>query len=178
MTLTPMDQKRLVDAMNAYDANVFYDQTFYEVNARLRSSGEAGKLDIAGITFWKRVRTGSWVKPLLRTPEKEVRAATSEAFGFASMRDDGAALGALAVLPGYGNHGALATALLCAWDQDHYAVMDVRAHRALELVGHGVTSRRAVPYLQRVRELRDDLRLHRPETTARDVDKALFIMGG
>lgn len=171
---------RLTSAIEAYDAHPgpVYDEIFHEVNDRIRRSGDAGKMDIAAITVWKRSTQGRWMKGMLRTPEADVRAATRAAFAKAKESDLDA-LRALAVLPGYEGMGPLATALLCAADPEHFGVMDRRAHKALDLFGLGVGRRRGMTlrYLERVRELRDELRPSRPGTTARDVDKGLFMLG-
>lgn len=176
MTLTSAQRDDLIAAMDSYP--VLYDEVFFQVNERLKESGEAGKLDIAAITFWKRVRpTRRWVEPLMLKRDVDVRAVTREAF--ASGRHDRAALRALAALPGYGNQGPLATALLCAWDPEHFAVMDVHAHNGLKMLGLGVDrgSGEAIRYLEQARKLRDELRPDRPRTTARDVDKGLYLLG-
>ena len=40
--------RRLLDAMDQYDP--YYDEVFWEVNARMRERGQAGKLDLAALT--------------------------------------------------------------------------------------------------------------------------------
>jgi len=170
--------ERLLLGIDAYDRDggLVYDEIFREVHDRIASNGDAGKIDIAAIAVWKRSAQGAWTGPLLGRPEAEVRAATSQAF---SAEDDRAALGSLAVLPGYERQEALPTALLCAYDPVRYAVMDRRALAALASLGLGVGRTRGMTlrYLAQVRELRDQLADVRPGTTARDVDKGLFMVG-
>lgn len=126
--------------------------------------------------MWKRSAQGAWTGPLLGRPEAVVRAVTRQAF---SAEDDQAALRSLAVLPGYESQEALPTALLCAYDPARYAVLDRRALAALASLGLGVGRTRGVTlrYLAQVRRLRDQLADARPGTTARDVDKGLFMVG-
>ena len=116
--------------------------------------------------------------PLLRTPEAEVRAATGSAFG--AIGDDARALGALSALPGFKTMAALATVVLSAFDPVELGVMDDRAFTGLEIIGLSIERGwgETVRYLVRLREIRDCLRQHRAEVTARDVDKGLFILGG
>lgn len=180
MTLSDAHRQALVHALEVYDtpAGSVYDEILHEVHDRIARAGDAGKVDIAAITFWKRSGQGSkWISALLQRPESEVRAATRAAF---AADDDGQALAALAVLPGFKQKEAMSTALLCAYDPMNYPVMDRRALKALDAIDHGVGRHRGMTlrYFTTVRELRDALTTERPGTTARDVDKALYVLGG
>ena len=167
---------RLLEAIDAYDGET-YDEVFREVHDRIASSGSAGKMDIAAITFWKRSGQGAWIKDLLNVPEETVRTTTAAAFAAA---DDGAALDALAVLPGFHRKEAIATALLSAADPQNFGVMDRRTLQALAALGRGVGTSRGLTlrYLTAVRDLRDELATVRPGLTARDIDKGLYVLGG
>jgi len=185
--LTNAQVSQLLDAIDVYETNCEYDSVFCDVHDRLAAAGAAGKLDIAALVFWKRAAQGKWVKKFLSTPEETVLAATRAAFAAAQ---DGSALVELAVLDGFKTMGPIATTVLCAFNPDHWAVMDRRALRGLTRLGHGLPRRRrgrTVAYLRRVRELRDCLRRaampserwrqRQPGITARDVDKGLFVIG-
>ena len=113
---------------------------------------------------------------LLKIPEVEVRAITRA--GFEAVIDPNA-LAALASLPGFKQRGVMSTALLCAYDPVRYGVMDRWALKGLTTLGRGVgrSLGMTVRYLEVVRALRDELRTTRPSTTARDIDKALFMLG-
>ncbi len=176
--LTDEARHRLIETIDAYDTptGLIYDEIFHEVHDRIERSGDAGKIDIAAITFWKRSGQGKWIGRLLQVPETEVRAATRQAF---QAKTDQAALEALAVLPGFKQKEAISTALLCAYDPTEYAVLDRRALSALNTLGYGVGKSLGMTlrYLDTVRALRDDVRTIRPGTTARDLDKALYVLG-
>ncbi len=179
MALTEGTKDHLLAALDSYGSGTGreYDELFYEVHNRISEAGDAGKMDIAAITFWKRSGQGKWIGDLLRRPEVEVRAATRAGF---TAGDDRAALTALAELPGFKRQEAIATALLCACDPMRFGVMDRRALKALALMGRGVGSSRGmtIRYLETIRGLRDEVAASRPGTTARDIDKALFMLGG
>lgn len=169
---------RLLAAIDAYDTGdgLIYDEVFREVQDRIASTGEADKIDIATLAFWKRSAQGAWISDLLRIPESTVRAATRSAF---EATEDLIALQRLEVLPGYAAHGPLATALLTAYAPNTYAVLDDRALLALDRLGIPLSRKRGltVRYFSRVRELRDGLTPRRPGVTTRDIDKGLFMIG-
>ncbi|GAA1738118.1 hypothetical protein [Luedemannella helvata] len=172
--LTDHNAHRLIAAIAKYDSNAAYDGVFAEVHTRLRDAGEAGKADIAIIAFWKRIRLdATWVGNLLSMPEEDIRRATRSAFGQAGDRE---ALSELAVLPGFRTWGAMATALLCAYDPLRWPVMDRNAFEGLRQLGQRVDGK-APTYFRDVRQLRDQLVRYRPGTTVREIDKALFIIG-
>lgn len=106
-----------------------------------------------------------------------MRETTKAAFAAAT---DAEALRALATLPGFASKEAIPTALLAAFDPVRYAVMDRRARAALDVLGFGVGTSRGLTsrYLERVRELRDQIRPTAPTITASDVDKGLWVLGG
>lgn len=158
--------------------NPHYDELFTWVQERVSSQGAAGKPELAALAFWKRLNCNTrWVEQLLSKTEAEVSALTRGAVEAA--REPGSdPLGALDRLPGVGGTYAFASALLCAIDADHWPVYDRRAGRAIQtLLGRPLTSHgagRYREYVELVRSLRDD---HPELRTARDIDKALFIIG-
>jgi hypothetical protein len=171
--------ERLSAAIDAYDeqGGKVYDEVFVEVQKRIAASGCAGKLDIAAITVWKRSAQGSrWIGRLMSESEGRVREVTRAAF---AAKGDGAALNALAVLPGYESQGPLATALLSAYRPADFGVMDRRARAGLKSLDRGVGTSKGMTlrYFKKVRELRDDLAALRPGVTARDIDKGLYVLG-
>jgi len=172
--LSTENRGRVLAAIDAYDATgSFYDQVFAEIGQRIRDADEAGILDLAALILWKRSGQGSWVKDLLSTPEREVRAITREAF---AVSGDASVLGTLAALPGFKSEGPIATALMAARDPHDWGVLDVRATNALRSVGRPIGNKRGktLRYLAEVRRLRDDLARERPGMSAREVDKGLW----
>jgi hypothetical protein len=165
----------LLDAMGQYSQN--YDEVFIEVGQRIREYGEAGKLDLAALICWKRSGQGKWVSELMDLPDAEVRAATRKALAATTDQDR---LDALAVLPGFRQKYAIATAVLAAHDPENFAVLDWRALKALKRLGWPVIPGRGetLRYLDRVRNLRDQVHDRRPNATARNVDQALWVIGG
>jgi hypothetical protein len=165
----------LLDAMDQYSQS--YDEVFIEVGERLREYGEAGKLDLAALICWKRSGQGKWVSELMELQDAEVRAATRKALVASTDQDR---LDALAVLPGFRQKYAIATAVLAAYDPENFAVLDRRALKALERLGCPVIRGRGetLRYLDRTRDLRDQVRDGRPSVTARNVDQALWVIGG
>jgi hypothetical protein len=173
----PPSPEDLLAAIDDYDEkHHHYDDVFREVQDRIAQHGEAGKLDLAALTLWKRSAQGAWVSSLLHTDEKSVREATRRAF---EASDDLQALGALAVLPGFASQAAMATAVLAAHCPREYGVMDRHALKALTAYGRDVGRSRGqtLRYLDAVRVLRDDLAAVRSGITARDVDKGLYVYG-
>jgi hypothetical protein len=177
-TLDASQRERLLAAIDAYTeaGGHAYDELFVQVQRRIAASGSAGKLDVAAITFWRRLAQGSWIGDLLRMSEGSVRRATGCAF---TAADDRGALRALAELPGFDAQGPLATALLCANRPYDFAVMDRRAKAGLKSLGRGLGTSRGMTlrYFRKVRQLRDELATLRPGLTARDIDKGLYMLG-
>lgn len=131
---------------------------------------------MAALITWKRAGQGAWVKPLLATPEEQVRAVTRTAF---VADGDRAVLQALADLPGFKQQAAMATALMAAYDPQEWGVLDSRACITLADLGRPVGNQRGktLRYVATVRGLRDELAERRPGIIARDVDKGLFVLG-
>lgn len=171
-------QADVLAAVDRYDVEVgpAYDEVFAQVHDRITATGTAGKADIATIAFWKRSAQGTWAGKLLKVADHDVRIVTATAFAAGT---DAEALHALAELPGFQRQEAISTALLCAADPHGYAVMDRRARNALDMLGLGVGTSRGMTlrYLERIRSIRDELTCERPNLGARDVDKALYILG-
>jgi hypothetical protein len=165
----------LLEAMERY--HPFYDEIFWQVNARIGEHGEAGKLELAALICWKRSAQGRWVSDLMELPDAEVRKQCRVAMS-AHMTDQ-ERLDALALLPGFRNKSAIATALLACYDPKEFGVLDRRALEGLRRIerpiarGRGETLR----YLDRVRELRDLTRGTWPSVTARQIDQALWFIG-
>lgn len=166
----------LLEALDRYDSSGNYDEVFWKAHRQIADHGDAGKAEICLVVCWKRAAQGHWLSDLLSMPEESVRRITRSAF---AAPDDEAKLNLLVELPGLAAKGPLATALLCAHDPDEYGVMDWRARRGLDVVFAGLApgANRTVHYLERVRELRDEVRRERAETTAREIDQALWVLG-
>ncbi len=114
----------------------------------------------------------------MQRPDAEVRNRSHAVF--ATGMTDQQRLAALAPLPGFATKDAMATAVLACNDPNDYGVMDRRALDGLKRVcrpirrGRGRTLR----YLDRIRELRDLVSDTKPNVTARDIDLALWTIGG
>ena len=100
--------RRLLEGMDQYGS--YYDEVFWEVSARIRERGEAGKLDLAALICWKRSGQGHWVSDLMELPDAEVRKRSRSAL--AARLTDQQRLDALAPLPGFKSKYAIATAVL------------------------------------------------------------------
>jgi hypothetical protein len=165
---------RLLDAMGKYPPH--YDEVFWEVNNHIEERGEAGKLELAALICWKRSGQGHWVSDLMLTPDHEVRRITRSAI---MASTDQHRLDELSPLPGFGTKYAIATAFLAAYDPVEFGVLDRRALTGLDRIGRPVPRGRGVTlrYLDRVRELRDEVRDRCPDVTARTIDQALWFIG-
>ncbi|OLT53440.1 hypothetical protein BJF89_17590 [Corynebacterium sp. CNJ-954] len=164
-----------------------YDELLEQVIRRVDSSGSLGKAEIAALSFWKRLNANTrWASALLVRPDAEVHAVTARVVAAARDRSvptpdaASAALELLAVLPGFKARGPLASAVLLAAAPDRMAVYDRRARAGLAridcpLVG---TSRVYVRYITLVETLADQVNARGYQWTARDVDKALYWLGG
>jgi hypothetical protein len=171
--------RQLLKAMDQYQQkHPHYDQVFWEVSAQIRKRGEAGKLDLAALTCWKRSGRGRWVSDLMEWPDAKVRERSRAAL--AAGLTDQQRLDALAQLPGFKTKSAMATALLACDNPEEFGVFDWRALEGLVRIerpikrGRGETLR----YLDRLRELRDLARGFRQSVTARNVDLGLWAIGG
>ncbi|WP_234347531.1 hypothetical protein [Streptomyces specialis] len=188
---TPFERvwTRLAAARDEYRAAVTatYDEVLIEVAERTEARGSLGKADIGALVVWKRLQANTrWVSELMEVPETTVRAVTSEAVR--AVRDTSLSRGeagqkgreALSGLPGFGHGPALASALLTAAAPGRMAVYDRRARRGLERLGVSLGPPRGL--YGRYMDLLDRLLEHggsgRPDWTARDVDTALYWLGG
>ncbi|MGO3505489.1 MAG: hypothetical protein ACTINN_05205 [Brachybacterium tyrofermentans] len=176
-------------ALDAYrnSATEHYDDVLDAVSERARRTGAIGKLEIGALITWKRLRANSpWVADLMNTPEAVVleatRAAREAALTGSGVADAGtAACRALYEIPGCRSGGAVASAIICALAPDRMAVYDRRARSALIALGFEAAKKRTVSYgiyLEMVEALRDECREWGRELTAREVDLALYKLGG
>ncbi|MGY1915854.1 hypothetical protein [Blastococcus sp. SYSU DS0973] len=177
----------LIEARESNPTGV-YDEVFADVSTRISTSGSAGKSDIGALLFWRRLRADTrWVAALNHVADWDVREVTASAV--AAARDNSAevpeaaavARRAPAVLPGFASGDALASALIAASAPERMAVYDRRAHAALrDAIGRDIGRRsgRYRRYMDEVDDLLAHIRPHRPHWTARDVDRALYGLGG
>lgn len=164
-----------------------YDELLTDVATRIQTTGSIGKADIGALLFWKRLRANTpWVSDLMAMHEVNVRAVTEKAV---SAVNDGSlpvpqaasdGRRALAELPGFKTGDALASALLLAAAPERMAVYDRRARAGLEVLGHTLSSKpgRYRRYMELVEALRATANRHGHTWTARDVDVALYWLGG
>lgn len=185
----PHAWERLREAHAAYEAatSPAYDEVLHEVAHRIRTTGSIGKADIGALLFWKRLRADTtWVRGLMTMTEQEVREVTKKAV---SAVNDGslsvpkaaaAGRGALSPLPGFERGDALASALLLAAAPERMAVYDRRAQSGLETLGHTLSPApgRYSRYMELVELLRSTATRHGDNWSARDVDVALYWLGG
>lgn len=163
-----------------------YDDVFRETQRSISAAGSAGKADIAILSFWKRLRADTrWVPRLLGLPDAEVRSVTSRAVAAARDGDVSEAAGRareiLRPLPGFGQGTALASALLTAASPDRLAVYDRRARKGLERVELELPD--APPrfygrYMSLIERCRAEAADRGYQWSARDVDLALYVLGG
>jgi len=150
-------------------------------------SGSLGKADIGALLVWKRLSARTrWAAALMALPDTQVRAATGKAW--AAVRDASvpralaaqAGRAALVSLPGFHKGDALASAVLTAAAPLRMAVYDSRAQLALGSLGIALTaeSGRYGRYMGIIDEILARRQPSEQEWTARDVDVALFSMGG
>lgn len=163
-----------------------YDDVFREVQRRISTAGSAGKADIAILSFWKRLRADTpWVIKLLELPEAKVRKVTARAV-VAARRGDvikaaGDAREVLRELPGFRQGTALASALLTAAAPTRLAVYDKRARGGLWKVELELTDRAPLfyaRYMALIQQCRKEGAEVGNRWSARDVDLALWILGG
>ena len=164
-----------------------YDEVLREVAGRIRATGSIGKADIGALLFWKRLRANTpWVPKLMIMPERDVRAITEKAV--IAVNDQllaipeaaSAGRGALVPLPGFKRGDAIASALLLAAAPERMAVYDERAQTALETLGFPLSAARGRygRYMELVEFLRSTADSHGYTWSARDVDVALYWLGG
>jgi hypothetical protein len=187
--LAEPDWKRLTQARKDYadSAPTSYDEVLYEVAGRIDRAGSIGKADIGALLFWKRLRADThWVRRLHAVSDSDVRKVTRNAVeavrDVSSSTSAAAAAGrkALVPLPGFDTGDAMASALLTASAPDRMAVYDRRVQKGLELVGLQLTSAsgRYGRYMQLIDDLTVEARRRGQDWSARDVDLALFRLGG
>ncbi|MER5738909.1 hypothetical protein ABT117_24945 [Streptomyces sp. NPDC002262] len=164
-----------------------YDEVLWEVSQRAEVSGSLGKADIGALLVWKRLSARTrWAAALMALPDTQVRAATSKAWD--AVRDTSLPRGmaaqagraALVSLPGFRHGDALASAVLTAEAPLRMAVYDSRAQRALENLGITLTdeSGRYGRYMTIIDEILERRQPSEQDWTARDIDIALFWIGG
>jgi hypothetical protein len=187
--LNPEAWEKLRASHAAYQVGTspVYDEVLAEVADRIRMTGAIGKADIGALLFWKRLRADTtWVRDLMTKPEQDVRAVTAKAVAAANNPmltvPEAASAGRreLAVLPGFKTGDALASALLLAAAPGRMAVYDDRAGAGLKALGLSLTAARGRygRYMELVEDLRSTANLHGHAWSARDVDTALFWLGG
>ncbi|MFD0396615.1 hypothetical protein ACFVHI_00805 [Kitasatospora sp. NPDC127121] len=179
----------LISAHKSYYAatSTTYDEVLWEVAQRAEESGSLGKLDIGALVVWKRLSARTrWASALMGLPDAQVRAATGQAMEV--VRDTSRSRGqaaqagraALVTLPGFYKGDALASAVLTAAAPHRMAVYDSRAQRGLESLGLTLTDNPG--RYGRYMDLLDKLLTHKgsfgPSWTVRDIDIALFWIGG
>jgi hypothetical protein len=163
-----------------------YDDVFREVHQRIAAADNAGKSDIAMLTFWKRLRADTpWVQKLLRMPDSDVRQVTGRAVAAARQGDlitaAGNAREMLRPLPGFGHGTALASALLTAAFPTRLAVYDKRARKGLRKVGLELADEPPffyARYMKLIEQCRAEAADEGHRWSARDVDLALYMLGG
>ncbi|MFC9788883.1 hypothetical protein [Rhodococcus sp. NPDC127528] len=179
----------LVEARSTYPSpenGSFYDEVLAEVQGRAASSGSLGKADVGALMMWKRLNLSTvWTRELNEWPDRKVRAVTGTALelardtGLSIPEAAGRARAALVDLPGCRQGAAVASTLLTAGAPRRMAVYDRRAVVALHNLGypdpHGFYSR----FMSTVAELAELVNGTTGERWCpRDVDKALFMLGG
>lgn len=163
-----------------------YDDVFREVQQRISAMGNAGKADIAVLSFWKRLRADTrWVPRLLGLPDSEVRDVTGRATVVARDSDASATAGQareiLRALPGFAQGTALASALLTAASPDRLAVYDKRAHKGPRRVELDLPDEPPLfyaRYMRLIEQCRAEAEGAGRRWSTREVDLALFILGG
>ena len=164
-----------------------YDEVLHEVSARIRATGSIGKSDIRALLLWKRLQANArWVSDLMVLEDEYVRGVTTRAVAAAQNvslsvpEAASAGRGALSSLPGFQSGDARASALLFAAAPERLAVYDRRAHVGLARLGLTLTKSRGRygRYMSLVEDLREVAQDHGCNWSARDVDLALYQLGG
>lgn len=179
----------LHSARDAYmaEASTSYDEVLTEVSQRAQLTQSIGKTDIGALLIWKRLRADTpWATKLMNTPDAEVRTATSKAYHAVNDLSvpvpQAAAAGRseLSVLSGFKSGDALASALLLAAAPNRLAIYDRRALSGLKSLGLSLSSSRGRygRYMELVESLRSLARRQGEPWLARDVDLALYWLGG
>lgn len=189
----PLDPHDIVATLKAAHASYpnlgdgnYYDEVLVEVQERAEHDGSIGKADLGALLLWKRLNLSTvWTRELNDWPDNKVRAITAHALEEA--RDTGrpipdaagAARTVLLDLPGCRRGAAVASTILTAGAPDRMAVYDRRAVAAFKRLQYtdprGYYSR----FMSTVCELADMVnRSTGASWWPRDVDKALFVLGG
>lgn len=164
-----------------------YDEVLTEVADRIRATASIGKADIGALLFWKRLRADTpWVRDLMTMQDLDVRAVTEKAVSAVNdvsltvPKAASAGRGALSPLPGFETGDAFASALLLAAAPERMAVYDRRAQAGLETLGLTLSAApgRYARYMELVEVLRSTAKRHGHDWSARDVDVALYWLGG
>lgn len=181
--------QRLVMAAELYaiEVSTAYDEVVDQVIARVADAGSLGKLDLGALSAWKRLRADTpWMARLMSCPEQEIRQHTERAV--TAAQDESrtvaeaavAARSALTPLPGFSNGDALASVVCFVAAPTRLAVYDSRAHSGLQQLGLMLDNRpgRYGRYLALVERCRAELAGQGYEWSARQVDLALYQLGG
>jgi len=164
-----------------------YDEVLTEVADRIQATASIGKADMGALLFWKRLRADTpWVRDLMKMQDLEVRAVTAGAvsavndLSLSVPKAASAGRGALSPLPGFEKGDAYASALLLAAAPLRMAVYDRRANAGLESLGRTLSAApgRYKRYMEFVEDLRLIAKRQGHTWTARDVDVALYWLGG
>jgi hypothetical protein len=179
----------LVQARGSYpnhEDGYFYDEVLLEVQAVAERSGSIGKGDIGSLLLWKRLNLSTpWTRALNDMSDRDVRTITGLALALA--RDNGysipgsakAAREALISLPGCRSGQAVASTILTACAPQRMSVYDDRAVAALEQLQCPPPGGYYSRYMSAVCSLADEVnKAHALNWCPRDVDKALFMIGG
>ncbi|MBM9839268.1 hypothetical protein JO861_22220 [Rhodococcus hoagii] len=179
----------LLHAYRAYPSlatGAFYDEILTEVQDRVARAGSLGKADLGALLLWKRLNLSArWTRALNELPDAEVRTVTGRAYEVARDGDRpipeaaGEALAVLRMLPGCRHGAAVASTVLTAGAPDRMAVYDRRAATALKALGYSHPNGDYGRFMATVCELTAAVNgATGTKWCPRDVDKALFILGG
>jgi hypothetical protein len=183
-----VEAKRLVDARAAYpnlEDGHPYDEVLFEVQVAAERSASIGKADIGALLLWKRLNLSTpWTRDLNNMPDRDVRKITSTAVELARdpavIAPDAAEAARIALLelPGCRHGQAIASTILTAGAPNRMAVYDERAVHGLDELGHPDPQGKYSSYMTIVCSLLDVVhREHDTSWLARDIDKALYIIG-
>ena len=176
-------------ALNKYreSASPFYDEAIEDVMARAAQRGHLGKADIGAIAAWKRRNTITrWMRDFMSTADSAVREATATARDSALSTDGdiqsaaSKARSALSPIPGFRKGDALASAVIYSLAPHRMAVYDRRAQVGLRCIGLSLTPKpgRYGRYMALIEQVIAEAERDGKPLSARDVDLALFTLGG
>jgi hypothetical protein len=153
-----------------------YDETLFEVRARLVAHGAATKMDLAALICWKYAQRSPWMQDFQNVQNTVVRSATAAAM--APLLSDQARIQALAPLPAFSRGRAVASAFFTAWDPLQFGVQDNRALRKRSMVispACACSWEKLPSYWAHLRELAAELTSNGTAWTPRMVDMALYV---